>query len=480
MAQPVFSGADESQHAEEAEAVFSGQFLPRLDSDDNTAIEPGLIRVPLIANGSGCFVGQAAVSAACDAITMSVPAKSGFMDSYISREPPLPALLSGLPLYIDPGPVGFYLSRVVTTLLASALIAAAIALAASRGRFGIVCGVLVAMAPSAVAEFGVLGSSQLEVGLASLMWVSLALLATGEPVSGRLAGTVSGSAALLALSRPISFVFVGLAIVVAALCGGRALARDMLASAGGRTGLGALAATMGGAVAWFGLANAPVNPRYMADLHLPVVHSIADRIVVASQTTPVIWAQLIGATGSNEYNGPAMMTILWTMLAGAIVLFGLLLAGRRLVLSVLALLAALLALPTAAQVLTMPRMWLYWQGRYSLPVFSGLVIMASSAMDRALARQILGRLVTITAILAGALQFVELVWTLHRYVVGVNGQLDPLKWSAGWQPPIPSVAILVLGAAAVGCAYSVPIACHRRAALREPKAPSQASTGSAC
>ena len=75
------------------------------------------------------------------------------------------------------------------------------------------------------------------------------------------------------------------------------------------------------------------------------------------------WDEMIGATGNNEYSGPAWLAILWTMLAGAFVLPGVLVASRRRAAAIAWVLGVLLVLPVAAQSYYVPTVYLTWMGR---------------------------------------------------------------------------------------------------------------------
>jgi hypothetical protein len=171
---------------------------------------------------------------------------------------------------------------------------------------------------------------------------------------------------------------------------------------------------------------------------------------------------MIGATGNNEYLGPAWLTILWTMLAGAIVGVGALFARRRQALSIGAILAFLLALPVAAQAYYLPKLYLTWMGRYDLPTFVGLVIFSAGALSNRLEQKEIGRMLIATVGAVASLQILEFAGTLRRYVVGVNGPLDPLDWGSGWHPLIGAVPLLALGVVVIAYAYISIYAMARR------------------
>jgi hypothetical protein len=457
LAQPIYAGADEAEHAVESEAVWSGQFTPTLDPHFPTQIESGLVRVPnlLSSGGEYCFFNQKGVSAKCETTTLRVRPPTQEVSTYLSREPPLPSLLTGLPIFLAPDRTGFYLSRVLTALVGSVLFATAVALALSRRRVILVLGVLVSATPSVVAGWGVLGSSQLEIGSALVLWVCVALVASGEAVTSALSTLLFGSFIVLVLSRPISFLYAALAVVALLVAGGRPALRRILAVRGGRAMAVVAAIVFAGSLFWFFAVEAPTNPDYMQLAHLPVINSVGKRISFSLSYVPIFWSQMIGATGNNEYFGPGWLTSLWTMLAGGCIGAGVVLGRRRQALIVGGLLAALLFIPVAAQSYYLPQIYLTWMGRYDLPTFAGVVVLAAGFAGDRVGAVYLPRLVALVVAAVASLQILEFASTLRRYVVGTNGSLNPLSWGSGWHPPVAVLALLVIGSVVIALAYAV-------------------------
>jgi hypothetical protein len=82
-----------------------------------------------------------------------------------------------------------------------------------------------------------------------------------------------------------------------------------------------------------------------------------------------------------------------------------------------------------------------FNGRYTLPIAAGIVILGARLAPRPKAAW-LGpvRVVTATVVVANILAF---VWVLRRYMVGANGPLNPFAHVAGaWSPPIPAVLLV--------------------------------------
>jgi Predicted membrane protein (DUF2142) len=456
VALPVFSGGDEYAHAVQSEAVFTGQFLPPLTPNSTSQFESGLVhtRVPL--DGSGCYIGQVKLPATCDTTSLTGGSPSGTAKSYVSREPPLPALLNGLPFYLSPTRTGLYLSRILNAAVVAALLATAFAFALSRRRTALVAGVTVGATPTLISQSGVVGSSPLEIATALVLWVLLVLLLDERERGPRIPLLFAGFGSFLVLLRPVSFVY--LAVLVAALLilmPVRRL-RTLLSSKAVLGGVAVLTLATVGALAWYAFATAPVTPGFLESQHVPVLTSWTSRIVAAANGTYLTWAQMIGTTGSGEYNGPDWLLVVWTLLAGGVVGIGLLFGSRRRVLAVGGLVAVLFCLPVAAQAITVPRTWLYWSGRYNLPIYAGIVVVAISAADGRLRRvPELRRLAPFVLVLAGALQVVDFYATLRRYAVGIDASFFPLRWGNGWHPVgLPAVVLLCLGVAVLVLTYA--------------------------
>jgi hypothetical protein len=473
VAQPVFSGADEAEHASHSEAVWSGQFLPPLAHGYRTQIIPGMEHVPLFAVGASCFYLDRTVSAKCDSISLRGTPPVGSAANYVSREPPLPALLTGLPFYLAPDRVGFYLSRFLTSVMGAALLATAVALACARRRPVLLVGVLLAATPSFIAQLGVLGTSLLEIGSALVLWVCVTLLLTDQrAMTTGTAAIMTGSLILLLLSRPASFVYAGVAVAVLLLCAGRTRLRALVALPWFWPMLVAVGVVLLFALWWLVFAEAPTNPDWLRDNHLPLITGWGARISFALGYEGIFWQQMIGAAGTNEYVGPAWLPIMWTMLVGSFVLPAVLLATRRVAAVIVAVLALLLVLPVAAQAYYVSTVYLTWMGRYDLPVYVGAVVLAAGVLEGRLATGEIRRLLALGIGTIALLQVLEFAGVLRRYTVGTDGPLSPLSWARGWHPPhIAALPLLVVGTGLILLAYGALWRLGRRAIPSDLSAP---------
>ena len=453
IAQPPYSGADEPAHFAEAQALYSGQFFPRL-IPYYAEFESGVASVHLPNNGSACFIGKPIASAACDQQSFKGDPTLKKAYIYVSREPFLVPLLTGLPAYLSPHRTGLYLARFLNAIIGSSLFATAVAMALARRRPFLLLGIVLAMTPSVVSDFGVLGTSTLEIGSAVLVWVSVALLLDGEPMSRGLRWAFTAGSILLLLSRPISFVYLALALLALAVASRR---RTWLSLLRGRGGI-VTGVTVGAvgifALAWYLVVTAPYNPHYFAVQHLPPINTWTERISLPIAAAADYWRQAIGSVGYNEYNGPWWMTLLWTLFAGAAGGLGLLLGRRRRALAVGMIFVVLLGLQVVVQAIAAPKIDLFWQGRYDLPMLAGALILSISTLDHHRQRlPELRRLAPVGLAFAGVGQLLLFFGALRRYVVGTNGSFNIFTWSTGWRPPIPILGLVAAGVVAIALLY---------------------------
>lgn len=482
IAQPPYSGSDEPAHFAEAQALYSGQFLPKL-IPYYAEFESGVATVRLPSNGSSCFITNPVVSAGCDQQSFkgNPTLKKAYI--YVSREPFLVPLLTGLPAYLSPHRTGLYLARFLNALIGAALFATSVAMALSRRRPFLLLGIVLAATPSVIAGFGVLGTSTLEIGSAALVWVSVALLMDGETMTRGLRWAFTVGSVLLLLSRPISFVYLALALLALAIASRR---RNWLPVIRGRDG--AITVVVVGvvgvfALAWYLVVTAPYNPNYFAVQHLAPITTWHERISLPIGASANYWSQAIGAVGYNEYNGPWWMTLIWTLVCGAAAGLGILLGRWRRAVAVAMLFVVLLGLQVVVQAVTVSKIDLFWQGRYDLPVLAGILILSIATLDHHRRRlPELRRLAPVGIAFAGLGQLMLFLGAERRYIVGVKGTFDPLTWSSGWRPPIPVVLLVAAGIIAIASLYTLLVLHLRRieppSAVADPDQPAHSSEAS--
>jgi hypothetical protein len=474
LGQPLFSGADEIEHFKKAQAVVTGQYTQGRTSPGTSWdwTSPTLrfrslpaqtlagevnVHVPT-AQGFFCFIATPSVGAACDKTTLSSSWPATRTLTYEAHQP-LPAyLLSGGPVVLDPRPTGLYWSRFLTSVVGAAFLATSVALAFSRRRPFLLVGILVAATPAMIAGLGVLSSSPLEIGSAGLLWTTMALLVDGEPPTARFVALMAAAASILAVARPVSFLWVGVAglalLILLRPEKLKALVRLRSVRIGGAATLLAVVA----GVAWYKVYGARPDPLYLPGLHLAYPIDISGRLSASLSPMKSYWLEAIGSLGypdtvkayALDYSGPWLVQLGWTAMIALVVGAGALFAGRRRRLTLGVLIVILLALPILINYIYLPRTGYFWQGRYDLPLLGGIIILGAAQVDKVRARlPELRRTAMGAVVLCGALEMVEFVGGLRRFTVGINGSLSPFDWGSGWHPPAPALSLLALMAVAL-------------------------------
>jgi hypothetical protein len=192
------------------------------------------------------------------------------------------------------------------------------------------------------------------------------------------------------------------------------------------------------ALAWLGYSHALAT----ATVTHPQSFGVYSSVKAALGVTDNLVHEMVGVLGWLDTPVPNVAFYLWTA-AFVIFLAGGLLWGTRRQICVLgALVLAVWLVPVAIMVHDRPSLGLFWQGRYSLPLAAGAIVIAG-AMTSAerLADYSLARLRWFAAavvVVGGSVIFLE---ALRRYTVGLAAGIDPFRGT--WHPPLGSIGIAV-------------------------------------
>jgi hypothetical protein len=133
------------------------------------------------------------------------------------------------------------------------------------------------------------------------------------------------------------------------------------------------------------------------------------------------------------------VAVVSTVVMGLVALAGWRSSGRSR-LSLALVIAASLAVPICAVLLTARRLGLVEQGRYFLPLWVGIPIVAAMSIRTSASGSRWEWLLRRALILAIAASYVVSFYGgLRRYTVGVHGPLSPFgRVAGGWKPPLPA------------------------------------------
>lgn len=455
LASPLFSVPDEPAHVVRAAAVARGQLtgtqvegsgpddrcVADVAGPDTGPVSCTYFDLPAVFAAAydvpGCFNFTPEVTADC-APPLRGSTRVTPVATTAGSNPPLFYLLAGIPSLPFPSELGVRLMRVAGAAASAALLASAFLSAGHASRLA-VAGVLVAVTPMTLYLAGSVNPNGLEAAAAVGLWASGAALATGA--RHRLLARRAGVAAVvLALSRPLSPLWValtGLSLLVAVAPAARA---DLFADRRVRIASAAAVAATTLGVAWTALAR-PLAGALGEGARL----GTGDLIERSLGSTMDRLANMVGELGWLDTRAPALAVALWLLVTGYLAVSALAVATRAQAVALVGLAVAVVAVPVAVEVSQAPRLGLIWQGRYALPLAVGVPILAACVAGARLAGPATRALPLIaTATAAG--HAAVFWWGLRRYAVGLDSLVGPVRWSP---PLLPAVALGLLFTVAV-------------------------------
>jgi hypothetical protein len=451
VAAPYSGFPDEQDHILRAYGVVTGQIV---------------LTPAEAANGGGAFVNapRSLVIAQCWQFHSDVPASCAAEpggDETVERAAtaagryfPVYYALVGAPLAIAPNWTGVLLARLISAGLCAFLLANALVdvIRWSRHRV-VVAGYLVATTPMVAQMGGSVNPSGLELAAGVALFSSaICLLFVAEARRNATLLWHLGVAGLaLATLRMLGPLWLLLAVLALLLPWRRATLADLWGWRALRGWvLGVVAATVLAVVWTFVSKSTDANPYFSNGQPLSPFNIAWTEI----QRWSDYISEMIGVTSWLDAKMPGVAYVAWTALAGAVVIWGYLLADRAGRLRLFGLAVAGIAVPLAITVATANTFGFITQGRYLLPVLVGLPLLASLLIDRSVLPADTGRaLLRCCVLVTLPIQVVALAFTMMRWQQGQRSGagLNPLAGS--WHPVLGSPTPLVLallGVAVIG------------------------------
>jgi hypothetical protein len=381
--------------------------------------------------------------------------------TYDGHFPPLYYAIVGLPSLVTQTDAAVYAMRLASGALTAILVGLSIALAAFwSARKLLVLGVAVAATPMVFVFGSTINPSALEMSAALCAWTSALLLVLGysdQPPPSLIVACTAASIALV-LSRPVSALWLA---IIAGFCAALrpAAIRSLLQDRRARIGSIAVAVAAVAAVVYVLLDHSlklgPATP--------PVSATTSGLTILEKSfgSASAWFDQFAGAFGLGGPDAipPLVGIVMLAFAIGTVFLVGVVTAERRrvVVLGLLLLVACLL--PVLIESSQVRYDGFDWFGRVSYPLYCGVIVMAAAIAEvpalplRAHRSPIEGaqqRLVVVVACLVGGSQFLDVLWAIRRYVVGLSGPLNIFAHvRGGFTPPVPIVLLVV--AALVFC-----------------------------
>ncbi len=445
LATPLFASPDETWHVIRAASVARGELLGRVPPH-----EPNgqlLVKVPAIfesSNNAACFAFQPDVTANC--LTFAGSTRDREIATSAGRHPPFYYAVVGGPSLFFPSGFGVRLMRVLTALIAAALLASAVTVILSiPSRRLAALGMAVAVTPMALFLNGVVNPSSVEIAAGILLWTAGAVLVLDAPsrIQPMLVTLVGVASCTLALARQLGPLWLLIIGVILASLGSRSAIQALLRSR--RFLLWVAAATASSLVQVIWVVS--VGTLDASNANTPgVQHAGVGTLIRGSVGRAFIYfRELIGIFGWRDTAPPSIVLIIWTAAIGGIVVLAVWLGNRRSTRAIVAIGLLTFILPVCFEVLDAHKAGYFWQGRYTLPLAVGIPIIAAvtSARSEASVRLDTGRLAWTFAIGLGAAHLFAFGQALRRYTVGANGNLN-FFFGTPWSPPVGTITLCIV------------------------------------
>jgi hypothetical protein len=393
----------------------------------------------------------------CYAFHPNVPASCGHSDFGVTGTVSLPTTAGqynpiyyaavGWPSLFAPGTTGMYLMRLMSALLCSLMLAAAVRLAAQwrRPAFPLL-GVACAATPMVLFLNGMVTPNAPEASSAVLTWTA-ALSITMDPrpelLKRRLALLVVGLA-VLANARPLGAEWIAAILVVALFVKRRGALTGFLHSRAVWAAAAVAAVTGLFGVGWSEThgddAKVPYQPAYAFG---PAAHHAFDQT----------WGYIQGIVGDFGWlDTPSPPATYYPWLGVIIIMMIAAWACGRLRdgIAVLALLVGVIVIPILAQGVEAKHLGYIWQGRYLLAFAVGLPILTGSIISQREIRipaTLQRRSVVAAFVLLAFANFAAYFHTMRRFTVGLGKAL--VFTHVHWEPPGTWLLLLLLYAVAL-------------------------------
>jgi hypothetical protein len=311
---------------------------------------------------------------------------------------------------------------------------------------------LLVFAPTTMVLTGLVNPNGLEIASSAVLWVTLTCLLSrtreedaedaealgfgGERWTRRLVWLTAFAGVPLALNRPLGVVLAGAIVVLCFLAMGRRQhLRELLRRRDVRYAALAIVVAAALAFAWsFAAQVGTLGTEATPEVRTPVSEIV--RTVINHKFDYWI-RQTIGVFGYATAQLPVWFIVTWAMVIGMLVLTGIMNSSRRLMLVVLGIPAACLAGGLVVDVVMVPVIGYFMQGRYFMPLWMGMFFLAAHAVPPSLLTPTgLRRLYGVWITFWGIAVAYGLYLTVKRYEYG-NEALA--TFPRGWRPVITEV-----------------------------------------
>lgn len=427
-------------------SVAHGQFYNKpeaayLGTGGYVSVPQGLVDS---ASSIGCLAFRPQATGNCVVLP---PNNSTMVESANSaaRYNPVYYFVVGLPSLVTDVHYAPLAMRIASAAIFALFASWATAALARSGRPGVAMGVgLLAFTPMALFLGAMVNPNGLEIAAAAALWANLGMLAyNGVTMDHSARRTLIVRAALSAMAMVVTRSLSPVWLVVIVLCCLLVGTRESLRVLTTRFALSWTAAT--GIVSMLSVIWIVASQSLrLGSVGPPTTYGLLARLHIASSTQTEKWRMAVGNFGWLDTPMPDFSTSAWLYLTMAVAALALAraTAGARVALVTVALASYLLPILIEAQSLNVTGV--VWQGRYTLPLYVGVPILAAIVLGRSSRRL---RVESAAAALVAAavglgINAFAFAFALHRNSDGLfdgTGKATPFALDGPWQPRLGSV-----------------------------------------
>lgn len=447
LATPIGGSPDEPAHLVKAASVVRGEFVGTPTEVGHEVTVPQYIAW---SHAWTCYAFNSEVPASC---TPPMPGEPDALVTSVTMAGlynPVYYLLVGWPSLIFHDDSGIYAMRIVSALISTFFVAAAISLIARWRRPVLpLVGVGVIVTPMVMFLIPAVNPNALEVTTTLAVIASMYTLLRERPDSRWAVVLVTISAAIGVTARGLSPLWIAIALLAPLLLVPFKEALAFLRRRDVLIGAGVIALATIGSLGWTLASNSLTAGATDPDIQIiyPGAGSspISGFLYILARTFDY-GAQMIGLFAWMDTWAPAFVLFVYAVLIGALLFIAAVVLRGRALLQVLVLAAALVFLPAIIQAAYVTAGGYIWQGRYSLPIYAMLILAATTMLsDRWTlpSRTTVVRGVWLLVAALAASHLLSFVVVLKRFTVGSAAAWGAFLRDPEWVPPLGTIGLLV-------------------------------------
>lgn len=438
FASPIMSVPDEPAHAIKAAAVARGQFsgtVSGVQGERLTVTVPGYIAA---LDGQICYAHKPYVTADCAPPLDENDRGPTSAQTSAGNYNPVYYGIVGLASRGVSGETSVYAMRLVSTWISAFFLAAMVSSASSLRRFVLpVAAAAIAVTPNVLFLSASINPNALEIATTGSLFIGLcAVLEKSRDLgaAGFQLWLVGLSGALLACTRPISLLWLAIAVIAAVLAYGLPALWRVLAFRGTRLPLALIVASSAFALWW--LLSAKSLDSLLGGTPIPA--DVA-AVTMLDQTFGYV-QHYVGVLGWLDTPPPPAVIFTWVLGIGLVLFAGMTSRPVRGRWSVALPALVVLVAPVALQASVSERLGWIWQGRYILAIVVVLILACGVAarfqsVQWSPKKNSAVRWALVLVALAHVYLFLE---GLRRYTIGTtDGRVNWTEmFQPAWQPPL--------------------------------------------